>query len=83
MFLARISCLPSEATPDYDPEQERKLRQKAYSHYIIGLIKGALRNLGVSIGGKQCSVTVGGVGEDSPQEPNKVSITIVLPNPQH
>ena len=45
-FLARVS---TEAMPDTVKHPDCLDRQITYSYYIIGLIKGALKNLGVAI----------------------------------
>ena len=74
-FLGRISgeIKPNEVNP------EVRLRQQTYSFYIIGLIKGALKNLGVATGGKQVKVSINEMGKSNKEEPFEIHITIIMP----
>ena len=79
-FLGRISGpMPSMSAmrnadqPIPDHKQTYKDRQKQYSYYIIGLIKGALKNFGLSIKG----VDMNELGEN-PEYPLEAKFSITF-----
>eukprot|EP00355_Strombidium_rassoulzadegani_P004083 CAMPEP_0168617424 /NCGR_PEP_ID=MMETSP0449_2-20121227/5534_1 /TAXON_ID=1082188 /ORGANISM="Strombidium rassoulzadegani, Strain ras09" /LENGTH=101 /DNA_ID=CAMNT_0008658237 /DNA_START=363 /DNA_END=668 /DNA_ORIENTATION=- len=49
-FIGRLSTGVDFSGKNKELAEECRLRQRAYSFYIVGLIKGALKNMGTAIG---------------------------------
>lgn len=87
-FLGRISSeyrQPGSSDEDADPSlgyQAAVDRQRTYSYYVIGLIKGALKNLGTALGGKPVKVSMTDLGANVAvsKEAFEVRFEIILPN---
>lgn len=87
-FLGRISSeyrQPGSSGEEADPSlgfQAAVDRQRTYSYYVVGLIKGALKNLGTALGGKPVKVSMTDLGANiaNSKEAFEVKFEIILPN---
>ena len=62
-------------------QQIKKDRVRAYSFYVIGLLKGALKNMGIAIN-SQVKISYYGEGEEYNKEmiePNQAVFVIFVP----
>ena len=73
-FLGRISSQP---LPNGQKNPDCLDRQITYSFYIVGLIKGALKNLGITGKGQPINVTIDKI--DQPVQPFEIQIKIEVP----
>ena len=84
-FLGRISSEYREPGAEGDPSKGYQAavdRQRTYSYYVCGLIKGALKNFGTALGGKPIKVSMTDLGSDiaKTKEAFEVKFEIILPS---
>ena len=75
-FLGRLSSHSSSGQIASEAFAEVVDRQRTYGYFLIGLVKGALVNLGV---GCEEVLMINDVGMSDPQLPFELQLRVVLP----